>query len=438
MTIQEAVEGKRILIWGYGREGKASERYLKGHCNPSLVDIYEGDITGIDEDKYDLILKSPGIVMKEDRPKYTSQTELFLMQYRNQVIGITGTKGKSTTSALTAHILKACTDRPVILLGNIGLPCMDYCGEITDDTIIVFELSCHQLKFTKVSPHISVFLNLYEEHLDYYGTMDAYFTAKSHITAYQKEGDYFLCGVNVPEIDTAAEKVVIDDSGIDENKLSIFGRHNQLNAKFARFIAQDIFGCDSTAVSESMKSFTGLSHRLQSVGCYDGINWYDDSISTIPEAAISALESIPNIETILIGGMDRGISYEILENYMKKHKEFTYICMYETGKRIVEEIKRSVDELKRSANIDKSETKNEIAEEVTKKIAENVTNCEVTAAGNFENLYLVEDLSQAVALADRLTSKGKGCVMSPAAASYGYFKNFEERGDKFCEMIKAL
>lgn len=396
MTIKDAVEGKRILIWGYGREGKSSEHYLKEYCNCASIEIYEGAIDGIDEEKYDLILKSPGIVMDGDSPKYSSQTELFLGQYRNQVIGITGTKGKSTTSAMTAHVLRDCTGKNVILLGNIGLPCMDYCSDITEDTIIVFEMSCHQLKHTKVSPHISVFLNLFEEHLDYYKTMEAYFTAKSHIAAYQTGEDYYFCGENVPDFKTDAQKTVIDKSGISENELMIFGEHNQLNAKFVRTIAENVFDCKKEDVTESLKSFTGLPHRLQSVGEFCGIKWYDDSISTIPEAAISALESIPDIHTILIGGMDRGISYEILENYMKSHKEFQYICMYETGKRIADEI------------------------------------------GSLDNMIVTGDLYEAIEKAVELTPKGSGCVMSPAAASYGYFKNFEERGEKFCEKIKML
>ena len=165
VTIKDAVKDKRILIWGYGREGKASENYIKNYCEAKSVDVFEGKIHDFDEDEYDIIIKSPGIVMQDYEPlrknKYTSQTELFLNQYRDRIIGITGTKGKSTTSSMLAHVLEKCTDRPVILLGNIGLPCMDYCEQITDDTIIVFELSCHQMKHTKVSPHVAVFLNLY-------------------------------------------------------------------------------------------------------------------------------------------------------------------------------------------------------------------------------------------------------------------------------------
>ena len=128
-------DGKKILIWGYGREGKSTEAFLKRNSAPALIDIYEGDRSGIDEDKYDLIFKSPGIRMDEDDPKYTSQTEEFLKAHRDKVIGITGTKGKSTTSMLMHHVLSECTGRPVILLGNIGKPCLDYYDEVRDDDL---------------------------------------------------------------------------------------------------------------------------------------------------------------------------------------------------------------------------------------------------------------------------------------------------------------
>ena len=185
MDIISELNGNRILIWGYGREGKATEHFLQRCVKPASVDIFEGKKEEIDEDDYDFIIKSPGIVMNEENPKYTSETELFLQQFRDQVIGITGTKGKSTTSAMLYTVLKACSSRPVLLLGNIGQPCLDYFEEVTEDTIIVYEMSCHQLAHTNVSPHIAIFLNLYEEHLDYYGTVEKYFEAKSHIAAYQ-------------------------------------------------------------------------------------------------------------------------------------------------------------------------------------------------------------------------------------------------------------
>ncbi|MBO4982191.1 MAG: UDP-N-acetylmuramoyl-L-alanine--D-glutamate ligase [Lachnospiraceae bacterium] len=387
------MNGKRILIWGYGREGKSTERFLERCCKPASVGIFEGKREEIREEDYDLIIKSPGIIMKEDHPKYTSQTELFLEEFRDRVIGVTGTKGKSTTSAMLQVVLSACSGRNVILLGNIGLPCLDYFEQITRDTVVVYEMSCHQLAHTRVSPHIAVFLNLYEEHLDYYGTVEAYFAAKSNITRYQKEGDYVFLGDNVPYIETKAERIVLDREKHCRYQIHIMGEHNQYNAEFVHEIAVKLFGCDEAAVMESLKGFEGLPHRLQYIGEKGGVRYYDDSISTIPEAAISAVNSIPKVQTILIGGMDRKINYDILIAFIRERRDIRFICAYASGKRIYD------------------------------------------AVGDCDNCFYREDLKQAVELAKQITQNGRACVLSPAAASYGYFKNFEERGDAFRRLV---
>jgi len=393
MGIVEELNGKSILIWGYGREGKSTERFLQRECPDTKISIFEGKLEEIDEEKYDFIIKSPGIVMLEDRPGYISQTELFLKEFGRQVIGVTGTKGKSTTSAMLYKVLSDCSDKNVILLGNIGKPCLDYFEEVTPETIVVFEMSCHQLMHTRVSPHIAVFLNLYEEHLDYYGTADAYFEAKSHITRFQKRDDIVYLGENVPYISTQAKRIVIPRKDIYRYQMHILGEHNQYNAEFVHEIAVDVYGCDEDAVRESLKDFEGLPHRLQFLGERDGVKYYDDSISTIPEAAISASDSIPDIQTILIGGMDRGINYDILINFIKKRSDLKFICSYDSGKRIFD------------------------------------------AVGECDHCFYREDLKAAVGYARQITDKGRACALSPAAASYGYFKNFEERGDAFREYV---
>ena len=347
MDIISELNGKRILIWGYGREGKATEHFLQRCVKPASVDIFEGKKEEIDEDDYDFIIKSPGIVMNEENPKYTSETELFLQQFRDQVIGITGTKGKSTTSAMLYTVLKACSSRPVLLLGNIGQPCLDY------------------------------------------------FEAKSHIAAYQKSGDYFFVGENVPQIDTKAQRTVLHQPKGVHYELKLAGEHNQYDAQFVERVAE-LLGCEKEAVLKSMADFEGLPHRLQYVGTYRGVRYYDDSISTIPEAAINAAMSIPDAKTVLIGGMDRGINYDLLVAFIRKHKEFQFICAYASGKRIFGEV------------------------------------------GDCENCVYAEDLEQAVEAAVQMTEPGGACILSPAAASYGYFKNFEERGETFQKYVHAF
>ena len=391
MAIKDVLDNKRILIFGYGREGKSTEAYIKNHVRYKSLDVFEGKIEDIDEDKYDIIMKSPGIVMLGHNDKYSSQTELFINEYHDRIVGVTGTKGKSTTSAMLAHTLNEC-GKKAILLGNIGKPCFDMIDEIDDNTIVVFELSCHQLLHIDKAPHIAVFLNLFEEHLDYYGTMDKYFGAKANIISHQGSYDIAYIGENVPEIVSDTEKHVIYGYEHDFD-LSIPGEHNKLNAEFVFRIAVDEFGCDINDAIEAINSYKGLPHRLEYFATVNDVKFYDDSISTIPEAAISAAISIPNAKTLIIGGMDRGIDYNILVDFIKERKDILFILCYATGERIYSDVKEC------------------------------------------NNCIFVSDLKEAVIIAKKETKPGNACVLSPAAPSYGYFKNFEDRGQQFKEMV---
>ncbi len=393
MKIAEILSGKRILIWGYGREGQSTEQYCNKNCKPASVTVFEGKREEIDEDAYDLIIKSPGIIMEEDHPKYTSQTELFLEEFRDQTVGITGTKGKSTTSTMLYQALHDCGVKTV-LLGNIGQPCLDYADQISPDMLVVYEMSCHQLAHTKVSPHIAVFLNLFEEHLDYYKTVEKYFRAKSNIARFQRPDDFFFVGENVPEFETVSVKTVLPAQSERHFNLSVKGEQNQYNADVVYRIAVELLEQDEETVRASLESFQGLPHRLELVATLDGVSYYDDSISTIPEATISATKSVANVGTVLVGGMDRGINYDSLVRFIRRTPQVRFICAYASGKRIYD------------------------------------------ALGGAANCRYVQDLEQAVALAKKITPRGSACILSPAAASYGYFKNFEERGEVFKQLIR--
>ena len=209
-----------------------------------------------------------------------------------------------------------------------------------------------------------------------------------------KPGDYLFVGNNVPPLDTKAAKTVISYDDPMHFDMKLKGEHNQFNARFVYAISTQLFGCDPDKVREALGEFTGLRHRMQFAGNYDGVDYYDDSISTIPEAAIAAIRSIPNAGTILLGGMDRNIDYDILIDYIREHGEYNYILMYKSGERIYKEV------------------------------------------GTLPYCRYTEDLQGAVALAKEITPSGKACILSPAAASYGYFKNFEERGDVFQQLVK--
>ncbi len=394
--ITDTLKDKRILIWGYGREGKSTEAFIKNHVNVEKLDVFEGSRDGFNEDDYDYIIKSPGIVYFTDSPKYISQTILFMNEFGSHTIGITGTKGKSTTSSLMYEAINAC-GKKTVLLGNIGRPCLDLYDEIDDDTLVVFELSCHQLSKLEDAPRYSFFLNLFEEHLDYYKTMDKYFQAKANITTHQDETGWCLLGANVPKLETRANTRIVEKLNHDIT-LKIPGEHNLLNAEFVYEMAVDILGLDSEKVLKGIEGFEGLPHRLKYIGGVNEVHFYDDSISTIPEASINAVKSVPNVSVVLVGGMDRGIDYDILEDFIKKTPEVNFVLMYDTGLRIYNEL----------------------------------------GGDGFKNVFKVSDLKEAVAKAKELAPAGSSVVLSPAAASYGFFKNFEERGDKFKELAYEI
>ena len=212
--LKEQIKDKNVLILGYGREGHSTlHRVLEvgGFSSVTVADKNQVQLPAPAKalcgehymdtlDDYDLVFKSPGVVLSKDPEQYnchfTSQMEVFFEAYRDRIIGITGTKGKSTTTTLLYHILKK-SGLDTVLSGNIGIPAFDILEEIHPDTQLVCELSCHQLEYIHVSPHIGVLLNIHEEHLDHYGTMEKYIHAKQQIYLHQLPQDLLFCGMDV-------------------------------------------------------------------------------------------------------------------------------------------------------------------------------------------------------------------------------------------------
>lgn len=440
--MKNCIKDKKVLILGFGREGKSTYRLIqqvKGYeslgiadLNPVTESLEENValITGEDYQKslnlYDVVFKSPGIVLEQDISEYTckimSQTELFFKRFRSQIIGITGTKGKSTTTTLLYHVLKEA-GKKCVLAGNIGIPAFDIAGEVEDDTIICFEMSSHQLEYMTVSPKTGVLMNIHEEHLDHYGTMEKYVAAKENIYRNQQPGDLLICNVDIlPKDGTCASNVIsIGYEGsagdivvkekaicyggktydIPVEEISLIGVHNYYDIGAVYGLIQEL-GIDDEAFTKALKTYEPLPHRLQYIGMVNGIKYYDDSISTICDTTIQALTSLKDADTVLIGGMDRGIDYQELISFLSNHSIPNIIFMEATGKRILEEIKSDYPDFK-----------------------------------GVERIHLVEHLEDAVALAKQITKEGKSCVMSPAAASYGIFKNFEERGETFAKLVHS-
>lgn len=458
--IRNRIKDKKVLILGFGREGKSTLKlFLEAGGARELTvgdlkefslkdleylqeDAAEVQAAGCEEisficgpdylksmDDYDLVMKSPGIVLEkpaeEHQAEILSQMQLIFEVYRDRIIGITGTKGKSTTTTLLYHILKEA-GISAVLAGNIGIPVFDIVHEIKEDTLLILELSCHQLEFMTVSPKRGVLLNIYEEHLDHYGTMEKYVASKEKIYVNQLTGDLLYVHPSVaPRGDShkgahilvgTEEEVDIKSKNdialkgteifygkrsfeIPVEKISLLGAHNYLDVAFVYGICCDL-GINDGQFEKGLVSYVPLPHRLQYIGTVDGVAYYDDSISTIDETTIQALNTIQNADTVLIGGMDREISYANLENYLASSKVAHIILMEATGKRIYREIMENMPDF----------------------------------AGK-ERLYVVEHLQEAVSLAKEITTKGGSCILSPAAASYGIFKDFEKRGECFKRLV---
>lgn len=438
--LKELIKDRSVLILGFGREGKSTYKRLcqAGTASkiavsdknpvsadlPENVEIITGDSYQSVLDSYDVVFKSPGVVLEKPFDSYkcriTSQTEVFIGRYASQIIGITGTKGKSTTTTLIHHIL-AENGTDAILTGNIGIPCFDVADDIKDDTKIVFELSCHQLENIKVSPGCAVFLNLFEEHLDHYGTFEKYEEAKRNIYRHQKAGSVLFCNPSVkPDNSECSSEIITcssDDSScdmfisgnsisfrgitaqIDTERSPLAGTHNLYNTGVA-FAVCYLAGIEPDDIIRSVYTYSPLPHRLEYIGELDGVKYYDDSISTICAAAIQAVNSIKNVDTLMVGGMDRGIDYTDLIEFLSDCSVSNIILMSDSGKRIDKEIREKYSD-----------------------------------PSFLNKLLLAEKLSDAVMLAKEHTAKGMACVMSPAAASYNEFKNFEERGDCFKKLV---
>lgn len=445
-------EGKKIALLGYGQESKSSLRLIRSYWPKVKVDIWnEGDTVTSDQNRYtcfyanvkfkkvdfssyDIVLSSPGI------PRYKlpteliqqgnlfGQSELFLRWFGQQTIGITGTKGKSTTTSLIFHLLQFAKQK-VLLGGNIGVPLFDLIPTIKSNTLIVAELSCHQLNGIVYSPYIAVLLNLYEEHLDYYKTVDKYFASKLPIFENQKKKDILIYNYDDVRIknylkksDTHQERILYSLKSkkaglyLEKEKVvtklvrgnpfpvasKLLGRFNLYNILPAIAVAAKL-KVKKQIILDGLASFTPLAHRLQYLGTVNEVKFVNDSISTIPQATIAAVTALKTVGSLIIGGYDRKINYDSLTSFLSKQKIKHIVFFDKAGRRIFREL--------------------------TKTNSEYLTSI---------NTLVTNDFSEAVQFCLNNTPSKTYCLMSPAASSYGIFKNFEERGRLFEEYILKL
>ncbi len=455
--LESLLESRTLLILGFGKEGRSTYAFVRTHfpglgvavsdqdegiraefpdSDPAVtVSLHLGPDYLDALDQYSLVIKSPGVALPErwNAPAgqvITSQTDLVLEAYRDRIIGITGTKGKSTTTSLVQHILRtAGVDS--ILVGNIGRPPFDYLSQAGPVDRIVFEMSSHQLEHTSLAPAISVLLNLFPEHLDRYRSLSAYYDAKMKILTGQKTGDVFIYNEDIPEIahrihQLGADRryltfsagirvdqgcfLVGDDICLSENGVvrrylgasggfRLRGRHNLMNAMAAVLAARSA-GAPDDSIREGLRTFTGLEHRLEYVGLFRGIHFYNDSIATIPEATLAAIRALPDTDTLILGGYDRNLDYQYLVDVLSVSGIRNFFFLGRAGQRMLELFRVE------------------------------------SAAG--KRLLPVNSLEEAFGIIPEVTEAGKICLLSPAAASYDLFRNFEERGSIYKKLAESL
>lgn len=435
---------RSTLILGYGLEGKFAYSYLR-HKYPDFkfaiadrnpiaisdkkIKVFSGQNYLDAVNDYEVIIKSPGISDLKPRlmeaksagQEITSITNMFLAVYGSQTIGVTGTKGKSTTASLIYEILKA-SGKKVYLIGNIGFDPLEHLtAKFDDNKIFVYELSSYQLSSAHYSPRISVFINIFPDHLPYHQGFNNYFQAKTNITNFQGKNDVLIYNSEYPAIkklaaDTKAKTVsYLKECSVKNNsiyyhskkiialnKINLLGSHNLKNIMAAICVAKQYKIADNN-IEKAVAKFVNLEHRLQFVGRYNDISFYDDAISTTPESTLVALDVFKEkIGTIILGGEDRGYKFSVLAKRLAELKVANFVFFPNSGAAIAKEIKIAYQKKKLSS----------------------------------PKTLFTKSMDEAIKFSYQNTQSEYVCLLSTASPSYSLFKDFKEKGNLFQAAIK--
>lgn len=428
-----AAKGCRVLVSDVrGRDELADTiarlaagvEVFAGNQEPSLLDL------GVD-----LVVLSPGVpasipLVTEARKRgvpVIAEIELAFRFLRGRVVAITGTDGKSTTTSLVGHLLRALGFRALVG-GNIGIPLVSLVDESTDDTVSVIELSSFQLEtIESFRPHVAAILNIGTDHLDRYESMDEYFRAKLRIAMNQTPDDGFVYNMDDPVLasgigavrarrlgfsmtNTGAaafmekDTVFIRDAGavkgiLDPSRMRIIGVHNVQNAMAALLMVVVLVRMaggepDYPLLAEACYSFEGLAHRMERIGSFEGRQFINDSKATTVGAVEMALKSLRGGVVLILGGRTKGDDYSRLLATVKERVKHLVLIGESTG-----EFARIFAEVPSSTAV---------------------------------------DMDDAVARAMDASGSGDVILLSPACASYDMFRNFEERGESFRESFGRL
>lgn len=444
-------EIKKIALIGFGLEAKSAYEFLKNQHPNAIFDIYDqnqtskvtlpdgvnfyGGMSDFSQIEADLIVRTPAV--RPDRLpaniEVTSVTNLFFEHCPAKIIGVTGTKGKGTTSSLIASILRA-RGHKTHLVGNIGVPALDILPEISAGDAVVFETSSFQLWDLKKSPAISVVLMIEPDHLDVHADFEEYLTAKSQIRAHQTLSDFCIFNAE----NEFSRKIVLDSGaknsentlcyGADSanncfvqgdkffvrngevlreicstSSVKLPGAHSLQNA-CAAILAALSFDSEisNEEISAGLGGFTGLPHRLKFVREIDGVDFYDDSISTTPGSAIAAIRAFERPKVLLLGGSDKGADLAPLFDEILASKSIRKVLIY-------------------GAQSPK------LAEEFVRR-----------GFSNFESLDQKPLFKKVVQRAHEVAQSGDVVVLSPAHASFDMFASYADRGEQFVEAVGNL
>lgn len=461
---------QKVLILGLGKEGQSVWRFLRRELPDLSPDIADRralaemteeeklllDTMPVDKlhlggdylnnlKQYDLIIKSPGVNPRlpalvdaaQSGVQILSATNIFFAFKKGQVIAVTGSKGKSTTASLIYAVLRAA-GKKVELIGNIGRPALDFLDEQdAADRLYVFEMSSYQLEDFQGGASIAVLVNFFPEHLDYHESLDNYFRAKMRLVevdlSTRQETQTVIYNAQTAEYKNYFERHSSDrettakwylkpfneaDSFVKnnaawvdgqmiiaENDIQLQGKHNLENILAVYEVAR-LFQVPLAVFQQAMRDFQPLEHRLEKVGVFQGITFYNDAISTTPESTMAAIEALQEqqISTLIAGGMDRGYQFEQLAQKILAAGIENLLLLPETGWKIAEAVKLAAERGDRTP----------------------------------PDMRDVKNMEEAVELAYQMTKSGCVCLMSCAAPSYNLFKNFEERGRRFKEAVRSF
>lgn len=428
-----------IAIIGYGAEGQAAYEYFstQGHsitiCDLSAdIEAPAGVATQLGPDyldnldRFDSIVRSAGIaphkilsVNPTVEDKIITVIGIFLRDCPTKnVIGVTGTKGKGTTSTLITKLLEADA-KHVKLGGNIGLPPLSFIHELTPESWVVLELSSFQLIDLKQSPHIAVCLMVVSEHMDWHADLQEYYDAKSQLFKFQSADDIAIfnpnyesstaivgasAGTKIPYLQAPGAQVIDNAISIDgqtvcqTNEIKLLGAHNWQNVCAAVTAVWQITK-NIDAIRSVLTTFTGLEHRLEFVRERDGIKYYDDSFGTTPETAIVAMQAFSQPKVVILGGSDKGASYDDMATAVKDSNVRHVVLIGQQADRIQAALER-------------------------------VGFREFSAGG--------ESMTDIVHEANNNAEAGDIVLLSTGCASFGLFKNYKDRGNQFKATVNGL